>query len=174
MRTVDYLHREALTIHPLIQSSVELFRMGLILEFDLVGIFILAFLSVRRPNRWSNGRLTQPISNETSKIMCVCSVLISSIPHLLDLVNSSYIQQKLKLKNTAELLEKVRIFDIFNLMQFSAIKCNSDNYLNRSIVHWAMNERPFKLMTHVPSPLRVLKVRKQMPLNHISDILQHF
>ena len=54
-------------------------------------------------------------------------------------------------------VDELTVMDVFNSLQLSGIKHNTDNYINRSIVLWSLKMRPVRLLFHIPSPMEVLR-----------------
>jgi hypothetical protein len=123
--------------------------------FDLVGAFILSFLSKRKPRRWATGKLksSSPSSSLKSLPNKTNSRTIQSVPGLLDLIDSNYLVKKLGVQDTSN----VTIIDIFASLRFAGIKKNTDDYINTSMISWSEGKRPFVLMHEIPTPFEVLK-----------------
>ena len=147
------LSQEAEVVHPVIQECYELFQQGTIRDYDLVGIYILTYLIVRKPKAWTNGRLKKAIVDD---IAHVSSMKICDAPSTFQKrLSTNFIQKKLKLSE--EQSSEFRLVDVFNTLQLSGIKHNADNYINHCMVHWACGSRPVKLMFRIPSPMTVLR-----------------
>lgn len=155
------LQHEAVKIFPILQNVLEKFVNEKISSYDFVGIFILCYLSVRRPNGWSNGRLRQTIVSsmtETDKNITISSEKLSNITGLLDLLCLQYLERKLKYKDVDSLcVSDLTVLDIFDRLQLTGIKQNKDNYVNHSIILWSLGLRPFQLLFYIPSPMEVLR-----------------
>lgn len=145
------LYKEALILHPILNIYVQKFRENDLYEYDLVAIFLLLCLSVRRPQSWCNGRLKAPILSCES---CFLSVTLTQLPIFVEFLGSEYLRKILKIQS----FERITVIELFNLLQLKGIKNNVDSFLNKSIVMWAARNRPFKLMFTIPSPMQVLKV----------------
>lgn len=146
------LTEEAAVIFPIIHSSFELYQRGRIRDFDLVGVYILAYLSLRRPRSWSNGLLPHRIIHEESTALASgasavdteqlwdgysSTLLIDLPPALLRLLDEQYLCRKLQLRckgvegDSEELWRAISVMDVFNRLQLTGIKCNADHYVNR-------------------------------------------
>jgi hypothetical protein len=85
------------------------------------------------------------------------SIKIVNIPKLSKFLNEKeYLERKLVMK-----IEEISILTIFNRLVFVGIKGNKDNYVNVSIIKWAMGRRDYNLLFHIPSPLSVLKMQSE-------------
>ena len=153
------LKDEAEIIFPILSLCCDLYKNNQMKPYDLVGIFILLYLNIRRPNNWSNGQLKQAITTNTKTLQSQ-STKLTSHPFLLDIINIECICKKLSIKPNSDAYNNLTIACIFNQLQFSGIKKNKDNYINHSIVNWVLGQRPFHLMFIIPSPMQVL--RQQM------------
>lgn len=131
---------------------------GVIQPYDFTGAVILAYLAHRRPKNWVNGKMKPcVVVNEEECKMNEQSCKLSTMPELCELLDSVYVCKKLGLP--ADRFNEVRICTLFNCLRFASIKQNADNYINHSIVRWAMGERPFKLLMYIPTPMEVLRMQ---------------
>lgn len=62
------LEEEAIILSPILTKLYHQYEEKLISNYDLVAYFILLYLSVRKPNGWSNGRLDYPIVSNNNPI----------------------------------------------------------------------------------------------------------
>jgi hypothetical protein len=145
------LKKEATFIHPIISKYYHLYEEKLLNAYDLVGIFILVYLAVRKPKTWANGRLTSPILPPDVEFQ---SIKLIDLPDVLPLLGESSLKKKLKASD--EKFQTVTIIGLFNLLQFVGIKNNSDLHVNRCMVMWSQGQRPLKLMHYIPTPIEVL------------------
>ena len=153
------LKDEAEIIFPILSICCDLYENNLMNSYDLVGIFILLYLNLRRSNNWSNGQLKHHITTDTKTLQSQ-STKLTLYPFLRDIINIEYICKKLSIIHNSDACNNLTIACIFNQLQFSGIKKNKDNYINHSIVNWVLSQRPFHLMFTIPSPMQVL--RQQM------------
>lgn len=139
-------------VHPLILELYEnYFITNTINDYDFVAVIILIYLSVEQPTRYLSGKLNPPIIDA---IVISNSLSIVELPQtILDTLNISYIQRKFKIS----CCENVRVMDIFNNFQLYGIKKNINNFVNQSLVNWALGDRLFDLMFNIPEPMDVLK-----------------
>ena len=132
--SLSYLKDQASTIHPSIEYFQKLYQEKEIKPYDLVGIFILSWLSIRRQSSWSNGRLKESFSQSQFD-----SIPILYVSAKVESIKIPYLCKKLKCKEKD--LNHLSLIDIFNTLQLSGIKHNNDNYINRCMVMWAL-EKP--------------------------------
>lgn len=152
-KVVVDLRKEAEVIYPIVHECYELFLQGLLKDYDLVSVYILVYLIVRKPKSWSNGKLKDVI---ITQLPSVDSIRIRDTPASFQAhLTVDYVRKKLKLTEVAA--EAFRLVDLFNTLQLSGIKHNADNYINHCMVHWACGRRPVKLMFRIPSPMTVLR-----------------
>lgn len=137
---------------------------GELMDYDFVGLYILAYLGVRRPRKWISGKLLcAEIETEELK-----SSTIGNIPYITDLLSITYLA-----KHFGENFQSTKIISIFNQKQLCGIKKNSENFVNKSLVHWALGHRPFNLITHIPSPMEVLRMQSRGTRVITSFIREH-
>lgn len=142
-----FLRDQALALHPVIHDLVDQYDLKYLTDFDLVGSVILAYLSFKRPRKYL-GRLSRPVSVASSS-----SRLISTLPaSFLQIISLEYIARKLKVDPIS-----ISVMTIFNEAAFIGIKGNKNNYINTSLVEWALGARPYILMFHIPTPMEVLR-----------------
>lgn len=127
--------------------------------YDFTGAVILAYLAHRRPRNFFNGKMNPCVVKEkaTESTMNEASFKLSNITELVDLLSMEYICKKLAIDSAK--FDEVSICMLFNRLRFSSIKQNSDNYINHSIVGWAVAKRPFRLLVHIPTPMEVLRMQ---------------
>lgn len=148
------LSEEASLLHPLLVLCFE--SHPFIADHDKVGIFILLYLSLRKPVSWCGGLLRPPII--TSLAATVHSVTLSSLPiPVKEVLDLEYIEKKLRPLKSLIAADNARIVDIFNLLRLAGIKHNANDYVNRSLVLWASGERPYRLLHYIPTPMEVLQ-----------------
>ena len=157
---------EALTIEPILSHCCNLHREEKMSASDVVGVFILSYLGLRRKKSWSNGRLKSLMStaltrNSTSTVTVPSSVELTSVPGLLDILCRAYVAKRMGRGSDdrvdIERFVGVTVLSIFDGLQLCGIKKNADDYVNRCLVGWAYGVRPCFLMFRIPSPLEVLK-----------------
>jgi hypothetical protein len=136
---------EAEALIPLIDWCSCEYKEGRLTDYDFVGIFVLAYLALRRPNTWLGGKLKEPISNSDRRDKGYLSVAIVNGPPLLgQLLNLDYLKRKFGAS-----VNTLSVVDVFNRMQFVGIR-NKDNYINACIVNWALEKRPCVLLFRIP------------------------
>lgn len=152
------LESEAQQLHPIIQECHADFLLGRLPAHDLVGIYILLFLALRRPKGFCGGRLNTLISDG---LACgakeMNSTSISAYSKVLEVLNGGYIAKVMKASDVAQ----VTVMDIFNSQRFVGIKSNGDNHVNQCMVGWALGLRPVRLLTYIPTPSQVLRMQAQ-------------
>lgn len=147
--SLNSLQGEAEKLFGLISYCKNEFIENRITDYDFVGIYILAYLSMRKPKRWSNGKLPSQISTIDHSL----SIRVMTVPELFGLLNEDYVCRKIGAADS----NVISVMDIFNSLQFNGIKKNKDNYVNHCMVQWAMRNRPCKLLFRIPNPLEVLR-----------------
>jgi hypothetical protein len=186
---LEKMRREAETLSPILASLRARYDHGTLLASDLVGSFILAYLSVRRPSaRWASGRLPKPVI-DTSAGRTVKILNYNSIPAINDASNSAnnrpltsdpenpsilvvHSKSLCDLPELASLIPEafakkwfgsasytISLFEIFNTTRFTGIRKNTDDLVNHSIAQWMAGDRPFELLFHIPSPMEVLRMQ---------------
>ena len=79
---------------------------------------------------------------------------INEIPHLESLLLREHIIKKFVTKPP----KRITINCIFNRFKLNGIKYNTDEYVNRTLVYWALHQRPYVIMIDkIPSPMTVLR-----------------
>jgi hypothetical protein len=74
------------------------------------------------------------------------------IPGLWDILGGEeYLRKKIGSPSTGAF----SVMRVFASAQFSGLKGNSGNYINRSMVMWSMKRRPCVLLFRIPSPMEV-------------------
>lgn len=144
------LEEEAVLLSPIFQEWYNLLSNNLLTEYDFGGLYILAYLSIRRSKKWSAGLFQSPIinSNEYS------SKKLVDIPHIIELLDENYLRKLFNIQ-----YDNLTVVSIFSNIRFTGIKKNVDNFINKSIVYWAVNKRPFVLLTYIPTPIQVLRMQ---------------
>jgi hypothetical protein len=146
------------TIAPLFAKLKCLLDEGVVQAHDFTGAIILAYLAHRRPKCWTNGKMKpRVVDGEVAAHLSVRSVKLFTIPELAGLLSPAYVCKKLGISTDG--FDQVSVCTLFNELKFSNIKQNSDNYINHSIVKWAMAEYPFRLLFHIPTPMDVLRMQ---------------
>lgn len=144
------LEEEASILSPIVDEWFTLVTEKKLPEYDFGGLYILAYLSLRRPHKWSCGKfptlLADPDDYYSSKLV--------DIPHILPLLTERYL-----LKIFGVNYVEITVISIFASLRFTGIKKNSDNFVNQCIVSWARNKRPFVLLREIPTPLQVLRMQ---------------
>ncbi len=146
---LEGLKKEAEILSPIFQVWYDLVLEKRLYEYDFAGLYVLAYLSQRRPRKWSAGFFDSPVTlNEYD------SARLEEIPHIITLLADGYLQ-----KLFGANYQKRTIVSIFAQVKFTGIKKNINNFVNQSIVYWALQRRPFCLMTSIPTPLQVLRMQ---------------
>lgn len=140
-------------VSPFLAQCLELWRHGSLKPYDLVGIYLLSLLSIRRPRSWCTGRLASEIATRSS-IAAAGTSLIRDYPTLLAWLHPQYLCKKLGM--LASDIDQLTVVDLFNQLRFNNVKENSNNYVNKCIVGWCLGSMPFQLMFYVPSSMEVL------------------
>lgn len=151
----DALEAEAAVLSPILTALNEEYTKNQISDYDFVGAFILLYVAHRRPRKWSCGKLQPPIYMSSTEATPP-SRCIATIPALFAALDASVLS---KLLSPSIPLEQITIVDIYRYIRLSGIKKNNDNLVNRSIVYWAHNLWPFQLLTHIPTPMDVLRMQ---------------
>lgn len=143
------LQEEAAILAPIFNDWYNLVLEKKLPEYDFGGLYILSYLTLRRPRKWSNGKFKTPITSE-----CYFSTKLTNIPHILDLLSDQYLGKLFGIN-----YGDISVVQIFATVRFTGIKKNIDDFVNVSIVNWALNRRPYILMTDIPTPLQVLRMQ---------------
>ncbi|RYG96020.1 hypothetical protein EON65_55045 [archaeon] len=117
---------------------------------DLVGIYILLHLALLRPKRWAGGKNKEPVDHSLS----FTSATICHYEEVLKVLDLDYISRQFKVDT--QFANSLTIMDIFNWLRLTGVK-NPDNYINKCLLEWSKGNRPFCLLTYIPSPLEVLR-----------------
>lgn len=166
------LQEEAQVLHPIIEKYYQSFLRGEVFSYDLAGIYILLYISLRKKKNWSNGALPEPIiANESDYV----SLRLEEVPDVLEIVSKEFLQKRLKIPGDSF---NLRVVDLFNRLNLIGLKNNSDLHVNRCIVMWALGNRPIKLLSYVPTPMEVLNQQangeRVVTLFHAEDDLGRF
>ena len=150
----DDLQCMAALAFPVIQAAIELHKAGDLTDYDFVGVYILALAAARRASAWCTGRL-KPwpacLSSELGESAALDRV--AGLVHLLGGID--FIVRKL---GNRRRLNPITVQDIFNELQLASIKHNKNgSTVNMSMVQWGLGNRPFVVMSIVPSPMEVLQ-----------------
>jgi hypothetical protein len=145
------LSAHAEIVYPVIDICYRMFQSRKLSAFDLVGVYILAFLAVRRPKRWISGKIPSKILRD-EEFGSICSMELNCIPAFARLVDVGWLSRKIHKLSTGS---DVTVCRIFNEFHFCGIK-NKDFFINRCLLMWATGQRPVVLMFHIPSPKVVL------------------
>ena len=157
MPSIEYdLSTEAAALSPILTALNEVYINDQLSPYDFVGAFILLYVAHRRPRKWSCGKLQPPVS-VSSGDTAPASRHITTLPSLLAALDSAVLTKLL----SPMPLEEVTILDIYAHIRLTSIKKNNDNLINRAIVHWAHGLWPFQLLTHIPTPMDVLRMQAQ-------------
>jgi hypothetical protein len=114
------------------------------------GAFLLSFMAIKRKRRWAAGLFTESIVSEP-----LHSLPLHKFPGLVEMLDDQYIQKK-----TGSFYEPdISVISVFNYLHLVGIKNNSSNFVNRTMVMWCLGRRPFVLLTHIPSPMEVLRMQ---------------
>ena len=127
-------------------------------DYDVVGIYLLLYLSIRRPRSWCGGPLSQSIVskyNADTLLSPPVSIRVVDVPGLIDALGGpEFLHRRL---GGGDRLESVTVLDVFNELKIVGIKKNGNDVANRCIVLWAYNRCPLCLMFRIPSPMDVLR-----------------
>ena len=135
---------------------------------DVVGAYILACLALRKPRRYLCKVFKAPlVSNEISKATLLqVSRGLGDFEGLLDILDRAYLLRRLqacpnvKTMNFNDDISRIPVAVIFNHFQLVGIKHNENNFVNISIIQWALGKLPFTLMLdYIPTPMEVLKMQ---------------
>ncbi len=124
-------------------------------DCDMVALFILCYFSLRRHKRWCSSYSKNPLCGEFFVDDVVSMKLADLDAKFLDSLGLDYIAKKFK-HSSLESTKQLKLVDIFKHLTFSAIKHNSDNYINKFMVLWYSGKRPVRLLNYVPTPYEVL------------------
>lgn len=141
---------------------------GLISAADMTGAMLLCMMAMRKQKKWIAGVLKDAYPPRESSVF-------DALPGLVELVNEgNYLSRRLSavVKRSQDSKSALATIDndwlrlqtissVFELLQFSGIKHNSDNYINSSMCEWWAGNRPFELMYDIPSPMRVLRMQSR-------------
>lgn len=173
----EYLKNEANSIFAHISYISELYDQKSIAEYDYVGLYILIYLSIRRPNNWINGKLKPTLSetwfNESKlpynpNIIQAISVKLQNYPDILKLLGGGkYISKKLGISMDSDEYNKLTVVSAFDQLQLKGIKKNKDNHVNRNIVYWALSS---SYHTHSHSHIRNASVESSVYTSIISSL----
>lgn len=146
------LNKLAEIIHPFLLNCYHDYLDGKIYAYDLVGIFILSFISIKKPRTWCNGKLKTMIHNKDK----YNSSNLSNYPQLISWLQIDYLAKNLKCSCSTDMISSLTIVDIFNQLKFKGIKDNNNNYVNILIVEWSLDKVPFELLFYIPTSIQVL------------------
>jgi hypothetical protein len=152
MEDFTFLCKEAVTLFPAVSEWYSMVLEHTLADYDFVGLYILAYLSLRRPSKWACGKISLIDCTELHNIS---SAALCSIPHFNTLVSDTYLKKLFGGDNISD----ITVVEIFSKIRFTGIKKNTDNFVNNSIVQWALGKRPYNIMCRVPSPLEVLRMQ---------------
>jgi hypothetical protein len=144
------LEEEAKILSPIVNDWFTLVTEKKIPEYDFGGLYILAFLSLRRPHKWSCGKFPTPLADSEKYY----SSKLADIPHILSMLTERYL-----IKLFGVNYSEISVISIFEQIRFTGIKKNSGNFVNQCLVSWALNKRPFVLLKEIPTPLQVLRMQ---------------
>jgi hypothetical protein len=145
------LEEEANILSPIFSDWFALVAEKKLLEHDFGGLYILAYLALRRPRKWSSGKFPSSLNGSQSYL----SARLCDIPHIISLLGDQYL---IKLFGP-DYLDTVTVITIFASIRFTGIKKNIENFVNQSLVQWALQRRPFVLLKDIPTPLQVLRMQ---------------
>jgi hypothetical protein len=144
------LDEEAVILSPIFCDWFALVAENTLFEYDFGGLYILAYLALRRPRKWSSGKFPTPLCHSENFV----SSKLSDIPHIIHLLSEKYL-----VKLFGQDLDNVTVVSIFASIRFTGIKKNIGNFVNECIVNWALHRRPFILLKEIPTPLQVLRMQ---------------
>lgn len=149
------LLEEAILLSPIFNEWYNLLSSNFISNYDFAGLYILAYISIRKPMKWFGGYLNNLNNlNINSNLNNYKSKKLIDIPFIIELLNENYLKKLFNIK-----YNEITIISLFSMIRFNGIKKNINNFINNSIVYWAINQRPFILLTYIPTPLQVLKMQ---------------
>ena len=118
-------------LSPLIHTSSEDSNSKepvLLSNCDFVGAYILAYVSIRRPNAWAGGLLQNTSKSIDYSTYDNTSCTLCRIPGLLSILNEVYLQRKLKVSSVKD----ITIAYIFHHLSLYGIKNNKgENKANK-------------------------------------------
>lgn len=152
--TAADLPKEAERLHPIIEACYLDYCAQRLRDYDLVGIYILLFLAIRRPNAWAGGRLGPLVEAQEEAPLPPSSPLVA-YEQVVEVLGQKYVTKAMKVPESR--LPSITVMDIFRSLRFVGIKANGDNYVNRAIVLWSVGKRPIRLLSYIPSPMEVLR-----------------
>lgn len=151
-------------ICPVINELSSLHAKHIIQDSEFVAIYILLLLSSNK-KKYLGGKYKCTVHNST-EIIEAQSIKLATIPGLVDgvdLLDGAYLSKKLKLE-----IHEIKISDIYTKYTLNGIRKNQDNYVNRQIIHWMVQEkcqshnqgiRKPTLLFHIPNPMQVLEMQ---------------
>ena len=157
----------ALKMHSLHSQPGAQVQAQALSDCDLAGVYILSLHSALRKGAWCTGRLPSKVVDTPGP-----SVLLSSVDGLVELLGGpAYLDKKLlghhqhqssssgkNISAPTEATAKLTVAGLFNELGLSSLKGNKGGAtVNTSMVQWSLGNRPFRLMTTVPSPMSVLR-----------------
>lgn len=148
------LSEEAPIVYEYLMPYVGLHREERLSSADFISIFILIYISMRRPKRWCTSFSQIPLSGEVVPETVHTISLKNLTSTVQELISFEYIAKKFKMP--VDDVPSLRVVDLFNHLSLSAIKHNSDNYINKFTVLNVLGQRPVCLMHRIPKPLEVL------------------
>eukprot|EP01031_Cornospumella_fuschlensis_P008591 gene8591-10589_t len=126
------------------------YQAGKIHGSDLVGMYILLHLAILRPKRWAGGK--NKVSLDQS--LRLSSTSISTYEEAARVLDLDFLSRQFKIDSAEANL--LTVMDVFNWLRLTGLK-NPDNYINICLIEWNKGNRPFCLLTYIPSPLEVLR-----------------
>lgn len=164
----DLLKIEAAKVEPTMRHCAILQQSGHMSASDMAGVFVLSYLGLRRPNAWSNGKLKSMVSSsipDNVKNSSPLSIKISEVPGLSAILGANYLNKRFGVKHgnivDVDEVSMITVLSVFDCLQLRGIKNNTEDYINKCIVHWAYGLRPCRLMFRVPTPMEVLRQQAQ-------------
>lgn len=149
---------------PVINELSSLHAKRIIQDSEFVAIYILLLLSSNK-KKYLGGKYKCTMHNST-EIIEAQSITLATIPGLIDgvdLLDGAYLSKKLKLE-----IHEIKISHIYTKYTLNGIRKNQDNYVNRQIVNWMVQEkcqshnqgiRKPTLLFHIPNPMQVLEMQ---------------
>eukprot|EP01038_Epipyxis_sp_PR26KG_P005964 gene5964-8218_t len=173
----DILYEEAEKVCPTINFYINGDGKDTLSEYDLVSLYILLLMAVKKPKKWSNGRLKNPINNtiRIGQLIPFTNTSVSNkqfnntrsnysyrlqLLHVnaIALLDLNYIYQKARIISEDDKYN-MTLIDVFNLLSFANIKANHDHFINKCIVEWSLGNRPIVLLNYIPTPIEVLRLQ---------------